>query len=60
MKRLIASFAALAVLAGPAFATTTSTQPVKMTKQQKKQAAKLAQKNAAHNAKTAAAPKKSN
>jgi hypothetical protein len=59
MKRLIASFAGLGLLAGPAVAATTaaSTTTVPKTAKHMKKNAKLAQKNAVHNAKSAAAPK---
>lgn len=62
MKRLIASFAALGLLAGPAVAATTttstaSTAPVKKASKHQKKNAKLAQKNAKLAAKPAAAPK---
>ena len=59
MKRLIAAFAALGLLAGPAVAATTSgsTTPAPKTAKHMKKNAKLAQKNADHNAKPAAAAK---
>ena len=56
MKRLIASFVGLGLIAAPALATTTQAPTVKAAKVQKK-SAKLAKKNAAH---AAAASTKSN
>jgi hypothetical protein len=57
MKRLIASFVGLGLIAAPALATTTQAPTAKTAKAQKK-SAKLAKKNAAHAA--AASTPKSN
>ena len=56
MKRFVASFAVLGLLAGPAVAATSMAASTTPAKHMKKNA-KLAQKTTAHNAKPAAAPK---